>query len=160
MLQCTGDYWCCLFLSQILLHTGVKCCTDFTLAHAKGSRSCRGLREVARKNIVLMYTKLFLPVIGHPWVERIVNQVATCMPQWVIMKYTCRQKHLNFISTHWNCQWHFQPPVNWHSFSWSWRAKHTVKNGRKAKHSYQPVRTAFKAPYFHSPFQPNSLGIT
>lgn len=77
----------CFFLSQTLHPPGVKCWSGFPLAHVRSFRSCRGLGEVGRKNAVLLYSKLFLPVTGHPWEKCIVNQVATCMDQWVITEH-------------------------------------------------------------------------
>lgn len=77
----------CSFLSQVLRPPGLKCWSGFALAHVRSFRGCGGLREVGWKNAVVVYSKLFLPVTGHPWVKCIVNQVATCMGQWVIIEH-------------------------------------------------------------------------
>lgn len=109
------------------------------------------------------YTKLrkAVPVRGHTSVNRIVNQVATCTHQWFITedRYTCRWKHLNFVSSHWNFLRHFQYPVNWHSFSWSWRAKCTQLITEEWPRTLKNQCSTFKVPNFHSPFQTNSLEI-
>lgn len=53
----------------------------------------------------------------------------------------------------WNFLRHFQHPVKWHSFSWSWRAKHTQliteEYLRTLKNQCSPV----KVPNFPLPFQ-------
>lgn len=87
--------------------------------------------------------RLLLPARGHTSLKCIVNPGATCTNQWVITK----DRHT------WNFLRHFQHPVKWYSFSWSWRAKHTQLITEEYLRTLKNQCSPFKVPNFHSPFQ-------